>query len=140
MQDLSASISQLVEEFVQQVTVVARKAAMDTLSVALSGDKPARGGRPSVGPAPTRRVAPIAGKPGAKRPVEDLARLKDQLAAFVQENPGSRIEQIGKALGHKTKELALPMKKLIAEGAVKTEGQKRATTYSPATGKRKKAA
>jgi hypothetical protein len=140
MQDLSDSISKLVDGFVQQVTVLARKAAMDTLSVALSGDKPARGGRPAVGPATVRRAAPVAGKPGAKRPAEDLARLKDQLAAYIQENPGSRIEQIGKALGYKTKELALPVKKLIAEGAVKTEGEKRATAYSPAGGKRKKAA
>jgi hypothetical protein len=54
--------------------------------------------------------------------------------------PGSRIEAIGKALGYKTKELALPMKKLIAESTVKTEGEQRATTYAPVAGKRKKAA
>jgi hypothetical protein len=40
-----------------------------------------------------------------------------------------RIEQINKQLGTTTKDLALPIRKLISEGAITTKGQKRSTTY-----------
>jgi len=46
------------------------------------------------------------------------------------------VEQIKLALGASTKDLALPMRKLVASGAVRSEGAKRATTYFP--GKAKK--
>ena len=42
---------------------------------------------------------------------------------------GLRIEQIHKELGTTTKDLALPIRKLIAEKRIKTKGQKRSTTY-----------
>jgi hypothetical protein len=69
---------------------------------------------------------------GGKRSAEDLATLTAKLGGFIAKNPGQRIEQIGKSLGVSTRELALPAKKLIASGAVKTRGQKRATVYVPA--------
>lgn len=48
---------------------------------------------------------------------------------FVAKNPGLRIEQINKQLGTTTKELALPIRKLVASGAVKTKGKRRSTSY-----------
>jgi hypothetical protein len=68
---------------------------------------------------------------GGKRSAEDLATLTAKLGGFIAKNPGQRIEQIAKAMGTTTKDLALPAKKLIASGAVKTRGQKRATVYVP---------
>ena len=53
-------------------------------------------------------------------------------------NPGLRIEQINKQLGTTTKDLALPIRKLIAEGALKAKGEKRSTTYFAGEGGRKK--
>ena len=49
--------------------------------------------------------------------------------SFVAKHPGLRIEQINKELGTSTKDLALPIRKLIAEGQIKTKGKKRSTTY-----------
>jgi hypothetical protein len=66
---------------------------------------------------------------GEKRPPDELKALSDKFVAFVTKNPGMRIEQINGQLGTSTKELALPIRKLIAEGVIKGKGEKRSTTY-----------
>jgi len=139
MTDLSDQISKLVDEFVSQVTNLARKAAMDTLSAALGsaapgppagGDRRRGRGRP-MGPGP----APAGRRPkGAKRPPGEITRLRDRVYEHITASPGQRIEQINRELGTSTRELSLPLKKLIAEGRVRTEGEKRATTYYPGDG------
>jgi hypothetical protein len=53
--------------------------------------------------------------------------------SFVARKPGLRIEQINRELGASTKELMLPVRKLIAAGAINTKGAKRATQYFPST-------
>lgn len=67
---------------------------------------------------------------GVKRAPADLDRLADRFVDFVKTNPHLRIEQINKQLGTTTKELMLPIRKLIAEGRLKADGQKRSTTYA----------
>jgi predicted transcriptional regulator len=81
------------------------------------------------------RVGRPRGGRGAKRSSADLEALSDRFASFVAANPGLRIEQINKQLGTTTKDLALPIRKLISEGMLKAKGQKRSTTYFP--GKKK---
>lgn len=66
---------------------------------------------------------------GEKRTAEELDALAEQFVAFVGKNPGLRIEQIHKQLGTSTKELALPIRKMISEGRLKVKGHKRSTTY-----------
>lgn len=66
---------------------------------------------------------------GAKRGTDELEQLSNRFAQFVHDNPGLRIEQINKQLGTTTAALALPIRKLIAEGKVTVKGQKRSTTY-----------
>jgi hypothetical protein len=63
------------------------------------------------------------------------ARLLD----YVASHPGERIEQIAKGMGESSKELKLPVQKLLAAKSMRTEGQKRGTTYF-AGGKRGKSA
>jgi predicted transcriptional regulator len=81
------------------------------------------------------RVGRPRGGRGAKRSQEDLEALSERFASFVKANPGLRIEQINKQLGTTTKDLALPIRKLISEGLIGVKGQKRSTTYFP--GKKK---
>ena len=81
------------------------------------------------------RVGRPRGGRGAKRTSADLEALSDKFASFVKANPGLRIEQINKQLGTTTKDLALPIRKLISDGVVNAKGQKRSTTYFP--GKKK---
>lgn len=117
MMDFQSEMNRAVSEFVAQVTELARRAAIESLGSALGQTS----GR-------TRRNT-ASGRLGAKRSTTDLDRLRDQLVAFVTKHPGLRIEQINKQLGTTTKELALPIRKLVAEGTIKTKGQRRSTTY-----------
>ncbi|MGE0868920.1 MAG: hypothetical protein AB7P03_10165 [Kofleriaceae bacterium] len=120
MSNLQSDIQRLVNGFVAQVTELARRAAIDTLQNALG-----RGaGRPAGGGGRGR------GR-GAKRTADELEQLQEQFLEFVRANPGMRIEQINKELGTTTKDLALPIRKLIADGSLKAKGNKRSTTYFP---------
>jgi hypothetical protein len=135
MSDFQSEMNRTVQDFVTQITELARRAAINTLESAFSG-KPPRGGGPAVAVA---AVAPPNGersraraarpRPGAKRTPAELEALSEQFAAFVKANPGLRIEQINKQLGTTTKDLALPIRKLVSEDVVATKGQKRSTTY-----------
>jgi hypothetical protein len=136
MSDVQTQIERLVANFVEQVTVLARQAAMDTLSTGLKR----RGGITLLAGVPGRG----RGK-GVKRTQNDLSRTGEKLLEFVGANPGLRIEQINKQLGTSTRDLQLPIRKLIAEGQLKTKGQKRSTQYfatgeaaKPRRGRKKK--
>jgi hypothetical protein len=59
--------------------------------------------------------------------IEDLG---EALLSYVRSNPGQRGEQIAAALAADTKAIRPVMKKLIAAGKVRTEGQRRGMTYS----------
>jgi hypothetical protein len=82
-------------------------------------------------PAGSARPGRPPGGRGAKRTAEDLEALSTKFATFVKAHPGLRIEQINKELGTTTKDLALPIRKLIADRTISAKGQKRSTTYFP---------
>lgn|SRR5574341_375901 len=111
MNDLQTQMNRVVTDFVVQITQLARRAAIDTLEGAL-------GKRSDLGHAH-----------GQKRTEAELDELSARFLAFVAKNPGLRIEQINKQIGTSTKVLALPIRKLIADGSLKTKGEKRSTTY-----------
>ena len=134
MSDFQNAMNQVVQSFVAEISELARRAAINTLESAFG----AGGTRSSNGAAAVKRAAvPAAavGRPrggrGAKRSAADLEALSNQLAAFVKANPGLRVEQINKELGTTTKDLALPIRKLIADRVISAKGQKRSTTYFP---------
>jgi len=138
MSDFQNEMNRVVQGFVGQITELARRAAIDTLESAFGG-RAVRGGGPApvavaAGPSVGRVGRPRGGR-GAKRSAADLEALSEQFASFVKANPGLRIEQINKQLGTTTKDLALPIRKLISEGVISAKGQKRSTTYFP--GKKK---
>ena len=129
MQDLEAEITNRVTAFVDDVGQLARRAAMEALSATL-------GAIVSANPAPSTPARPAAAprvrKAGAKRirrDVSGLLRIKARVAEYIAANPGQAMEAITKALGLATKDVALPVKKLIAEGVLRTEGQRRGTRY-----------
>jgi hypothetical protein len=135
MSDFQTDMNRTVQQFVTQISELARRAAIDTLESAFGAGGP-RGSNgaaavsraPAAGPSRTGR--PPGGR-GIKRTQEDLEALSSQLASFVKANPGMRIEQINKELGTSTKDLALPIRKLLADNVITSKGQKRSTTYFP---------
>jgi predicted HTH transcriptional regulator len=121
-------VRDLLEEFASKLEDVLRqdlRAAIERVGFGFEGGE--------------RKSAPINGhrarrSRSSKRDAAALESLQEQFVSFVEKHPGLRIEQINKELGTSTKDLALPIRKLLADGAIKTQGQKRATTYAVATG------
>ncbi len=138
MPDLQRQINERVAAFVSDVTEIARQAAMDTLTEALHDGKPAPARRTAT-TGYTKPQAPARRGRGGKRSPEELDQMAEQLHAHIQENPGERMEEIARSVGSSTRDLALPVKKLLSDRRIRTEGQKRATRYYPASGGRGKA-
>src|SRR2546429_9101262 len=120
MGDFQNEMNRVVAGFVSQIPELARRAAIDTLESAL--------GRGVGGGAALRNGRGGRGR-GAKRTSAELDKMGDRFHEFVTKHPGLRIEQINKQLGTTTKDLALPIRKMIAEGSLKTKGEKRSTNY-----------
>lgn len=128
MSDFQNEMNHAVQGFVVQITELARRAAVNTLESAFGGQ--AGRGRAAVGASVVlARAARGRGGRGVKRTAADLEMLSEKFASFVKAHPGLRIEQINKELGTTTKDLALPIRKLIADGKIIAKGQKRSTTY-----------
>jgi hypothetical protein len=138
MSDFQNDMNRTVQAFVAQISELARRAAINTLESAFGAGGGARGGIAAAvvsAVSSASAVSPPVGRPrggrGAKRTAEDLEALSNQLASFVKANPGLRVEQINKELGTTTKDLALPIRKLLADSVITSKGQKRSTTYFP---------
>lgn len=131
MSDFQNEMNRTVQGFVAQITELARRAALDTLESAFGARGVGRNGSAALaaGLGLPRGVGRPRGGRGAKRTAADLEELSQRFAAFVKANPGMRIEQINKELGTSTKDLALPIRKLISEGQITAKGKKRSTTY-----------
>ncbi len=124
MSDFQTEMNRVVADFVAQVTELAKRVAIDTLEGALGGRPSNRGGSSY-----SARGGTGGRRKGAKRTASDLDKLGDDFYSFVSKHPGMRIEQINKQLDTTTKDLALPIRKMIGEGSLKTKGEKRSTTY-----------
>ena len=125
MANLQADIQRLVDGFVAQITELANRAAVEGLQNAI-GRRGTKGVSLSLGRGRGR---------GQKRTSDELEKTSEDFLAFVTKNPGLRIEQINKQLGTTTKDLALPIRKLLSEGYLKAKGKKRSTTYFPGKAK-----
>ena len=65
-----------------------------------------------------------------RRSAGEMDDLPDALLNYVRNNPGRRGEHIAAAMAADTTTIRPVMKRLIAAGKVKTEGQKRGMTYT----------
>lgn len=153
MSDVERELQHRVDAFVNELSALIRRQALAAVEellkkgdhggghhvvVARKPGRPAKAapvehkpvGRPAK--APGRPSAAAAKrKPGEKRTPQELAGIVEGLYNYIKSNPGQGVEQIAKGLNTATKELTLPIRKLIAEKKISSKGQKRATRYSP---------
>lgn len=125
MTDIQSLIRTRVDAFVLDLSQLIHQAAFEQLSAALGGIEVGNGrsGR-KTSKVTTRRAK------GSKRSAEDFEAITKNIIKVVTASPGIRADQIAAELGTVTKELQLPIKKLLAEKVLTKKGQKRATTYS----------
>ena len=148
MSDVENELRNRVDHFVNELSELIRRAALEAVADALKKGEGAapvarrpgrpakaaaapapvasgrgRGGRGAVKASPKRRV-------GEKRSPQLLAQITEQVFNHIKGNPGQGVEQIAKALDTSTKELTLPIRKLLNDKKISSKGQKRATRYS----------
>ncbi len=134
---IDSAVRARIDAFTTDLSTMVKQAALDAVHQALGGGTVAtvaapakRGpGRPAKSGTPSPIVAPKRTGKRAKRTPEDLAKMGEAVVAYVAKNPGQSVEQIGKALGASTKDLALPIIRMIEAKKLKTTGQKHGTRY-----------
>lgn len=138
MNRIEQQISESVDKFVEELSQLVRQAALESVSEALGGSAPAQ---PRRGTSARKTTAARRGKAGKKagrkkaaggrerRSTAAVADVAEALLAHVKANPGQSISDIAAALGATSKELRLPVLKLIEDGKLRTTGQRRGTKY-----------
>jgi hypothetical protein len=146
MSNIENELRGRVDHFVNELSALIRRQALEAVEevlkkgggegVARKVGRPAKVEEPKAkGKAAGKAVAKAAPsakrKPGEKRTPAALAQITEGVYAHIKNNPGQGVEQIAKALQTSTKELTLPIRKLLGEKKVGSKGQKRATRYFP---------
>ena len=126
--DVNQEIRARIQSFVDELSELVKQATLESVQAALQGTggqgSARRGGRKAAVLASTARRAK-----GSKRTAAELDALVATLLRHIQSNPGQRMEQLAASLSIPSKELTLPIKKLLQENRLRTKGQKRATAY-----------
>jgi hypothetical protein len=150
--DVRSELDARVKAFVAELEELVRKAALAAVEEALGSKAPSRGAgkrapsrraeqpaseggkgtkgaRSRRGQGPKGRAA--KGKAGGRvrRSSDELETLRKRIIAEVGREPGIRVGALAEALGMSSKELALPVRKLVQEKLLRTKGEKRATEY-----------
>jgi hypothetical protein len=128
MLDPHREIQALVDNFVADLSDLAKRIAIEQLKVAfgagakLAGTKlvPTSLARPASKPARASR---------ARRDQREIEVLRGKLLAAITAQPGQRAEDISAGLGTRTVEIAQPLRRLVADRLVRTEGARRGTRY-----------
>ena len=149
MADIDKQIRDRINSFVYELTELVRRSALDTISDALRGNAAASGGKLGGQRAGRGKSGAALGRSrGGKRSADEIEAMATNVVAHLKANPGQGVEQISQALGVPSRDLTLPIRKLVGSAKLNTQGHKRATKYfvageasSPrsARGKKKKA-
>jgi hypothetical protein len=138
-----ADIRALVDSFVDELTQHIRTAAVEAVQSALLG-----GGAPAASSAAPRRGAGKKAKKAGKakkggrrvrRSAAEITAAKAEIRRFVQANPGSAMGELSKALGSDPAVIRMQLNELLAEGALRKEGERRGTKYYAGKGRATKA-
>jgi hypothetical protein len=125
MLDPHRKIQALIDSFVAELGEVAKQIALEQLKTAFGSVK--------LGRLPLSSSSPSAaggGRPGrSRRGQREIEALRAKLLGVIADNPGCRAEDINGALGTRTPQIAQPLRRLVADRLVRTEGARRGTKY-----------
>ena len=132
MLDPHRKIQALIDSFVADLGELAKQIALEQLKTAFGSVK--------LAPLPPSSFASsgsshssassAAGRRGrARRGQHEIEALRNKLLAVISDNPGCRAEEINSALGTRTPQIAQPLRRLVADRLVRTEGARRGTRY-----------
>lgn len=132
MSELRRAITALAEDFTTKVLRALQTASLSDLAALGGGAAVRRGpGRPPKSEGAAAAAAPRGRRGGRRRrTAADLEALGSRITDLLRSNPGGmRAEAIREGLGIPRKELPRAISQLLSGGAIRKEGQKRATTY-----------
>jgi hypothetical protein len=131
MLDPHRKIQALIDSFVAELGEVAKQIALEQLKTAFGSVKLAPLPRGSFAAAQSSAAAGSSGtaRGRARRGQHEIEALRGKLLTVIADNPGCRAEDINGALGTRTPQIAQPLRKLVAERLVRTEGARRGTRY-----------
>jgi hypothetical protein len=133
MAGIEKQIRASIESFVAELDALVRQAAVEAVQGALGGNSDSNPRKTNRSPkasdqAPTPRRRSRRGR-RVKRSPKALAKLQSRLLDEISRKPGQRIEAISRSMGVSTKDLNLPIKKLLESKRIQKRGEKRATEY-----------
>ena len=136
MLDPHRKIQALIDSFVAELGEIAKQIALEQLKTAFFSVKLAPLPRSSASSASSagssrssRSSSPASPASRARRDQREIEALRGKLLTVISDNPGCRAEEINGALGTRTPQIAQPLRRLIAERLVRTEGARRGTRY-----------
>jgi hypothetical protein len=130
---LDSEIRSKIDDFLDELAALVKQAALESVREAL-GENAAGARRGPGGPRlkiSVGRPARSAMGPGGKRTSEQVEATAQRIAEYVRSNPGARLEAIASGLGTSSKELKLPVIKLLSSKTLTKKGEKRGTMYFP---------
>jgi predicted HTH transcriptional regulator len=139
MLDPHRKIQALIDSFVADLGELAKQIALEQLKIAFGSVKLAPLPPPSsssyssysssASSASSVSSAAAARRSRARRAHHEIEALRNKLLTVISDNPGCRAEDINSALGTRTPQIAQPLRRLVAERLVRTEGARRGTRY-----------
>lgn len=132
MLDPHREIQALVDAFVADLSVLAKRIAIEQLKAAFGVGAKLAGTKLAPIPIPIPIAVPAAAPARAsraRRGQREIEALRGKLLAAITDQPGRRAEDISAALGTKTADIAQTLRRLVADHLVRTEGARRGTRY-----------
>ena len=133
MLDPHRKLQALIDSFVADLGELAKQIALEQLKTAFGSVKLAPLPPPSAASfsssASSASSAAAARRSRGRRAQHEIEALRNKLLTVISDNPGCRAEEINSALGTRTPQIAQPLRKLVADRLVRTEGARRGTRY-----------
>lgn len=132
MADIQERIEQRIRAFADELFALIREAAHQAIDQALGATTtPASNARRSNAKPASSKTRRRGSPKGTRRTTDQMQRDLDALREHIRRQPGMTALEIGAALGMATREIARPIKKLVAAADVRRTGVKSNTRYYP---------